>query len=67
MRSFNKQEKKTMYKLAEECSELAAELLKACNKRYSPDMLKKIGEELSDVEKRISEVEYTLWGKKTLD
>lgn len=67
MRSFSKQEKKIMYKLAEECNELAAELLKACNKHYSPDMLKKIGGEIEDVERRILEVERALWGKKTLD
>lgn len=67
MRNFNKQEKKVMLKLAEECTELAAELLKACNKKYSPDMLRKISEELSDVEQRMFELEDQLWGKKTLD
>lgn len=67
MRTFSKHEKKLMLKLAEECNELAAELLKACNKKYSPDMLLKIAEEIDDVEERMYNVQSELWRKKTLD
>lgn len=67
MRTFSKHEKKLMLKLAEECNELAAELLKACNKKYSPDMLKKIAEEIEDVDRRLYDVQIGLWNKKTLD
>lgn len=67
MRTFSKEEKRVMSKLAEECTELAAELLKACNKKYSPEMLQKIKDECDDVDRRMYDVELKLWAKKTLD
>ena len=51
---------KVMYKLAEECAELGAELLKACNKQVTDKSLTKIMLEIDDVEKQICKLKYIL-------
>ena len=51
---------KVMYKLAEECVELAAELLKACNKQVTDKSLIKIRLEIDDVEKQICKLKSIL-------